>query len=260
MLYSLIIFNNMGQKCFEQKNRVDLTPEFIQKMMEENSKMTDEIVKLKEENEQYKKCNSNLLSENNQLKIACGQYQLMLLNQMNNPNQNILNNNNFINNDYKVWRNQINNLVYNNNNINNNNIFNNNNVKDNNFIAKNCNIINNQGNNMNNVNNNNFNSNNCNKAGNNMNNLINQIVNIIFKFEGGQKCSIVTFTTCKLADIFYLALMQIGNSEYSDIRQFKFSYSTHDISSHFLNNDEVKILKLPEFSIIEVIKYNNISC
>ena len=68
---------------------------------------------------------------------------------------------------------------------------------------------------INNFNNNtnNFNSNNCNNIGNNLkkSNKNKEIMNIIFKFEGGKKCPIVTFNSCKLGDIFYLALMQIGN-------------------------------------------------
>ena len=251
----------MGHICYSDKDRVDLKPEYIHQMMVEKAKMEDEITKLREENTQFKANNTYLLTENDKLKLTCGQYQLMIQTQINNQNQNNLNHNFFKNNDYKVWRNQIKDLMNNDNNFNNNcssNNFNNNN----NFNANNCNIVGGQGNNMNNFNNNtnNFNSNNCNNIGNNIkkSNQNEQIMNIIFKFEGGKKCPIVTFNSCKLGDIFYLALMQTGNNEDSDIRQFKFCYCTEDISKHFVNNDEVEVLHLPRTSFINVMKYNNV--
>ena len=65
--------------------------------MEENIKMKDEISSLNTkisnltiECNQYKNCCVNLQAENNQLKLSCGQYQLML--QTPNANQNFNNN------------------------------------------------------------------------------------------------------------------------------------------------------------------------
>ena len=126
------------QNSVRLKNQIDLSPQEIQRMMEENSQLREEIDSLKLkvsnlniENNEYKNYSANLFAENNQLKLSCGQYQLML--QTSNSNQNMNNNNNNMN----SWRTQINDLI-NTNNFNNipktfNNNFNNNNFINNNF-------------------------------------------------------------------------------------------------------------------------------
>ena len=222
-----------------KNNKVDLTPEYIQSVMEENSKNSDKIASL---NNQI----SQLNTENYQLKLACGQYQLMLFNYMSNNMQNSFN----FNNNHQIWRNQINDFI-NNNNFNNSN-------NNNNFMNGGNNLnINSNNNNINNNISNNFN-NTFNSRYNNTNINNNQIMNIIFKFEGGQKYTVVTFNTCRLRDVFSLMMIQNGNNNYSDITQLKFRIDTRDITNHFLNNDEVKVLGLPKSSIIEVISLNNV--
>ena len=267
--------------CFENKDRVDLKPEYIQEMMEDKAKKEDEIKSLKKDlkdvkkkNKEYKSKNSELLLEIEKLKSTCNQYQLML--QFQNNNQNNVNNNNFNN------QNNINNTNFNNqNNVNNNNFNNQNNINNTNF------------NNQNNINNftpNNFvncgfnnNSNTCNQnnimggnniVNNNMNNNMNNmnyfkgalrkkgkknsnIITIIFKFEGyNNKIPVSTYGSSRLMDVF-CSILNLNN-EYQDITKLNFKYCTRDITKHFLNNDEVDSLNLVNNSIIEVIKIQNV--
>ena len=227
-----------------KNNKVDLTPEYIQSIMVENSQNSDKILSL---NNQI----SQLNSENYQLKLACGQYQLMLFNYMSNNMQNNFN----FNNNQQIWRNQINDFINNNNfnNSNNNNFINGGNDLKINYNNNNNN--NNMSNNFNNTFNNTFNEK---LNNNNQNNINNQIMNIIFKFEGGQKYSIVAFNTSRLRNVFSLVILQNADNNYSDIKQLKFRIDTRDITKHFLNNDEVRVLGLPKSSIIEVIRLNNV--
>ena len=67
---------------------IDLSPEEIQKIMEENGKKSDEINSLKQQLDMKQNECANLLYENNQLKFACCQYQLMIQNYINYLNQN----------------------------------------------------------------------------------------------------------------------------------------------------------------------------
>ena len=269
------------------KNRIDLSPEEIQKIMEENAQKNDEVIELNKKVKEYENLNANLLSENNQLKLACGQYQLMLLNLQNqNPTQN------FFNNNMNSWREQINTLVNYNNNFNNNcfpnnmdinnnnnnnfnnnnnngffNSFNNNNFNNNNFNNNNNINFNNNFNMNNDINNNfrnSFNNNNFNNNFNGNNNNINnngnngEIKTIIFQFENGKRFSTATFESCGLKDVFYLISIQIQDPVFSDVKKLKFIYNTHDITMNFINNDEVRILKLPMSSVIEVNRLRNI--
>ena len=189
----------MGVSCFESgKNRVDLKPEYIQQIMEENAFKGDQIASLKKENTDYKTKNSNLKAEIKQLKNMCSQYQLML--------QNLMYNNLFLNN-------QINNM--------------------NNF----------QGNLMN------YNNNNQN------NNLIKTF---IFHLDNGQKCQTLSIDRCRLGDLYYIAFAQINNEAYRYINNLQFLYNAEDITKHFLYNDFVGSLKLPNFSVIYVMKLKNI--
>ena len=271
---------NEAKKTIIDKNKIDLSPEEIQAIMEENAQKNDEVIKLNNKVKEYKNLNANLLSENNQLKLACGQYQLMLLNLQNqNPTQN------FFNNNMNSWRDQINTLVnYNNNfnnncfpnnmdinnnnnfnNKNNNGFFNSNNFNNNNFDNNNINLNNNfNGNNdINNNFSNSFNNNNFNNNFNGNNNINNngnngEIKTIIFQFENGKRFSTATFESCGLKDVFYLVSIQIQDPVFSDVKKLKFIYNTHDITMNFINNDEVRILKLPMSSVIEVNRLRNI--
>ena len=220
-----------------KKNKIDLSPEEIQKYMEENAKMSDKIKSLQNELEETKLYCINLLSENRKLTIVCGQYQLMLLSQNKNPI-----NNNFNNNMLNSWRTQISNIVNNNpikKSMNNNNF--------------NIHYFNNSVNN--NINSNFNNNNNFTK------NLINnqdKILTIIFNFENKVKCPIAIFPKSRLMEIFSLVTIQIENCSYSNIYGLTFLYNSQDITSNFLNNDEVSCLNLSFPSpVIEVIKKGN---
>ena len=77
--------------------------EEIQRIIVENSNMRDKIINyetlldnLKIKQNQYEEKCAKLMEENNQLKLTCGQYQLMIQTQMNNLNQNNFNNNNIL--------------------------------------------------------------------------------------------------------------------------------------------------------------------
>ena len=229
--------NQINNYKKNKKYNTDLSPEYIQKLMEENAKMSDEIFSLKKNLEETRFYCINLLSENNKLKLICGQYQLMLLSQNKNPlNNNI--NNNMLN----SWRTQINNLI-NKNPI--KNSMNNNNFNNHHFNKSVKNNINSNFNNNNNV----------------KNNFINnqdKILTIIFNFENRIKFPIVIFPRSRLMEIFSLVSIQIENCSYSNIYGLTFFYNSHDITSHFLNNDEVSKLNLSFPSpIIEVIKKKN---
>ena len=235
---------NLNQINLE--NKVDLSPEEIQRIMEENIDLIN-----------YKNNNINLLSENNQLKLACYQYQLMLLSIQNQyPIQN------FNNNNMNYWRTEINNLMNNNNNFN-NNCFNNMDINNNNNFNNNFNGINNNVNNIFNNNNNfsnnnnNLNNMNCNNNQINNNRDFDKIKTIIFQIENGKRYPIGTFDNCQLKDVFNLVLVQINNEEFSDENKLKFVYNTHDVTKHFLNNDKVRILNLPMSSVIEVNRIRN---
>ena len=258
----------LNQKTTIGNDQIDLSPEQIQQIMEENANMSEEVKKLNTEVNNYKNQNANLLSENNQLKIACGQYQAMLLNLQNqNQTQNFLKNNN---NNMNFWRDQINTLVnYNDNNYNNNCFANNmdinndcnkNNINNNNF--NNNNFNNNFNENNNNFNSNNFNNNNFNNNFNENNNFNNngnngKLKTIIFNFENGMRFSTVAFERCGLRDVFYLISIQIQDSEFSDVKKLQFIYNTHDVTKNFINNDKVRVLKLPMSSFIEVNRIRN---
>ena len=249
--------NNQQQKEIN-KNKIDLSPEDIQKMMQENAKKDDEITSLKRqlvEKQKYVEMYSQLLSENNQLKMTCAQYQLMLLHPMNNLNQNNFFNNNFNN----SINGSINNNFFNSNNnivLNNNNNYNNNNCGNFNNNVIGGNSINNNFCNNNFIMNNNMN-NNFNNSINNKNNS-KDIITIIFKLEDGQKYPITTYNYCKLRDVFNLALIQNRNNEYSNIYRLKFYYNAIDLTEHFINNDNVEILNLAKTNVIDIIKLKNI--
>ena len=189
-----------------RNNEIDGTE--IQKILEENYKMEDNIKELKHNidclNAKYK----NLTTENVQLKTYCGQLQLMTLRNMQPMtfSQN-LNNFNAFQNQVNSYQNQINNFINNNNN-NFNNSFNNN--------LRRCQTVRNNQN----------------------------IITIIFNYENRQKYPIVALPDHKLGNIFLLLLNQVGNSIPFNILNLKFEYNAIDITDHFLNNLELRSLNL----------------
>jgi hypothetical protein len=223
-----------------KKNNIDLSPGYIQELMEENAKMKDEILSLKKDlelakqnNIKYKYYCNNLLSELEKLKLVCGQYQLMLLSQNQKPLNNFFNNNML-----DSWRTQISNII-----------------NDNSF--RNSMNINNCNKDFNHTFNNNttLNSTNINQNSNFSNNYQDRVSTIIFSFENKVKHPIAITPKSRLMEVFYLVLVQIADCNFSDISKLIFHYNGVDISSKFLNNDEVSCLNLSFPSpIIEVIR------
>ena len=219
-----------------KENKIDLSPEEIQNLMEDNYDMKDEIFTLKKEielakaiNLKYRNYCMNLFSEIEKLKLVCAQYQLMLLSQNQKPLNKCFNNNML-----ESWRGQILHILEDNSSINsiNTNNYNNNTNMNSNIIERN----------------NNFRSNHQDR-----------ISTIIFSFENKVKCPIVIFPKSRLTEAYYLASVQIGDSSFSDIYKLIFHFNGVDITSRFLNNDEISCLNLSFPSpIIEVIRKNNV--
>ena len=270
------------EKLKQNKNKINLSPKEIQKMKDENVKKDDIITFFQKkisditiELETYKNYSVNLLAENNQLKLLCGQYQMIIQaqNYNLNLNNNIINSLNYqlnclilANNHNQIFNgvgnNNFNNFPFNNNNFNLNNSFNNNNNFNNSFPG---NIINN--NNLNNsiqgniINNNNFNNNNNFINDNNFLNLLNENapnVTIVFQFENGMKCPVQTFNSYRLQVVYNLALVQLNNNNAFDLRSVKFFYNALDITKLFLNNEEVKSLQLAFACNIYVSRIRNL--
>ena len=93
------------------KTKKDLSPEEIQELMVENANLHEQINQLKQKYEMYKNYCMNLKMENNQLKSACGQYQLMLLMNMQTPLKNNLNN---FQNQFGIYKKKLNTMIINN--------------------------------------------------------------------------------------------------------------------------------------------------
>ena len=114
-----------------------------------------------------------------------------------------------------------------------------------------CNLIlNNQINNMRNFQGNLINYNNYNQN----NNLIKTF---IFHLDNGQKCQTLSIDRWRLWDLYYIAFAQINNEAYRYINNLQFFYDAKDITNDFRNNNFVRNLNLPNFSVISVIRLNN---
>ena len=112
-------------------------------------------------------------------------------------------------------------------------------MKDNIMAAKNLNTP--QGNaNMNN-NNNNFNYNE-NK----------DMITIVFNINNKLKFNISTLPNHKLGNIFLLALYQNGYSNFININDFSFRYSTHNITNLFRENKEIRAINTISNSLLVI--------
>ena len=124
-------------------------------------------------------------------------------------------------------------------------------MKDNIMAAKNLNTP--QGNaNMNN-------NNNMNQMMNNNNNNFNynenkDMITIVFNINNKLKFNISTLPNHKLGNIFLLALYQNGYSNFINIKDFYFRYSTQNITNLFHENKEVKCINSnpKNFLVIDV--------
>ena len=215
------------QKAINEQNKLEFTPQEIQKMMEDNFKKNDEIELLKTQIKNLEKEKNDLNIELNKYKeylnslnLPFNQFQLIPQNSPQQQNQNLIMN--------IVPNNDINDI----NNINNINNFNSN--FQNNIIKNNINNINN------NINNN------------------DKVKNIIFQFENGKKYKTPINNNSKLKDVISILWLQIDPNEPIDLNKFKFTYNTTDITEHFIKNNTAASLNLQEYSIIEVIELKNL--
>ena len=224
------------EKEKELKKSKKTSGEEIQLLMEENAKMNEEYKNLSELYPTLENLCKNLEKENYQMRSYCGQMQLMILMKMEStPFKQNVNTFNGFRTQANLYNNQINNLV---NSQSSNIIFNNNNINKNN-----CNI-------------NNINNNNCNNK--NFNNKNNQdVLTIFFNVDNIKKYPIVCLPENRLGNIFLLLLKQINNEDYSNILKLQFYYNTHNITQHFINNDEIRILKIQNNKVIDIFRTNN---
>ena len=95
---------------------------------------------------------------------------------------------------------------------------------------------------------------NMNNVNNNMNQIMNinspsfnyqknkNMITIVFNIDNKLKCNITTLPNHKLGNIFILALYQNGYSNFVNIKDFTFRYSTQNITNLFHENKEVKCI------------------
>ena len=100
---------------------------------------------------------------------------------------------------------------------------------------------------------------NNNNLGNSLhNNITNnqKIISLIFCLDNKKKYPVVTLPESRLGNVFLLLLDQIDNpNEYNNIYKLRFFYNAMNITQHFINNDEVRILNLNSVNpVIEINK------
>ena len=105
----------------------------------------------------------------------------------------------------------------------------------------------------------NMNNNNMNQMMNNNNNNFNynenkDMITIVFNINNKLKFNISTLPNHKLGNIFLLALYQNGYSNFINIKDFYFRYSTQNITNLFHENKEVKCINSnpKNFLVIDV--------
>ena len=183
-----------------ENEKIDLSPQEIQKMMEENYELKDKC-------KQLEKNYLILENENKQLKNYSAMMQLNLQTTMQKMsyNQN-LQAFNYFQNRSKMYKNQINNIIN----------------QNNNFARRTM------------INNNNFQNNN--------------IITLIFNLDNKKKYPIVTLPEYRLGNIFLLLLGQIDDPNYTNIYNLSFFYMSQNITNFFLNNEQVMKLNLNSFN------------
>ena len=114
-----------------------------------------------------------------------------------------------------------------------------------------ANLYKNQLNQLINKNNNNLGNSLHNNIQNNQN-----IISLIFCLDNKKKYPVVTLPESRLGNVFLLLLDQIDNpNEYNNIYKLRFFYNAMNITQHFINNDEVRILNLNSVNpVIEINK------
>ena len=86
------------------------------------------------------------------------------------------------------------------------------------------------------------------------------IINILFIFDSEKKINVVTPTDFKLKNVYSIALEKLSNKEnYVDINSLIFEYNSNNISKFFINNNEVRDLKLADKGVITILKKTNLT-
>ena len=85
------------------------------------------------------------------------------------------------------------------------------------------------------------------------------IINILFIFDS-ERINVVTPTDFNLKNVYSIALEKLSNKEnYVDINSLIFEYNSNNISKFFINNNEVRDLKLADKGVITILKKTNLT-
>ena len=216
---------NVEAKKQEEKEVVGLTPQEVNELLLQNANLNDEVSNLKKENRDLK-----IKLENN-----------VLINERNNlqSNWNYLN---IENNKLKFYNYKMQLMLL--------NQMQNTPMNDNIMAAKTLNTP--QGNvNMNNMNNNKKNSMNFNSPSFNYEKNKNMIT-IKFNLGSNGEFTMTTISSVGLGNIFLLALYQNGYSNFININDFSFRYSTHNITNLFRENKEISAINTISNSLLVI--------
>ena len=84
------------------------------------------------------------------------------------------------------------------------------------------------------------------------------IINILFIFDS-ERINVVTPTDFNLKNVYSIALEKLSNKEnYDDINSLIFNYNSNNISKFFINNNEVRDLKIADKGVITILKKTNL--
>ena len=85
------------------------------------------------------------------------------------------------------------------------------------------------------------------------------IINILFIFDS-ERINVVTPTDFNLKNVYSIALEKLSNKEnYVDINSLSFEYNSNNISKFFINNNEVRDLKIADKGAITILKKTNLT-
>ena len=85
------------------------------------------------------------------------------------------------------------------------------------------------------------------------------IINILFIFDS-ERINVVTPTDFNLKNVYSIALEKLSNKEnYDDINSLIFNYNSNNISKFFINNNEVRDLKIADKGAITILKKTNLT-
>ncbi len=243
----------------EEKEVVGLTPQEVDELLLQNANLNDQVSNLKKENrdlkiklENYEKtANGKIqyISRAATMNINQALMKIDFLERQNNAliieRNNLQSNWNYLyieNNKLKFYNYKMQLMLL--------NQMQNTPMNDNIMAAKTLNTP--QGNvNMNNMNNNKKNSMNFNSPSFNYEKNKNMIT-IVFNIDNKIKCNISALPNHKLGNIFLLALYQNGYSNFININDFSFRYSTHNITNLFRENKEISAINTISNSLLAI--------